>query len=139
MDWIRNNISNTSFTSISQFEILYDNSISKLDTMISANKTLYDFMDKADSSDIGQIIAPEFNDTVPGGYPVVTNSCVDNCIDWCDSALDLIDSILQDSLAIAETATYSTVYLQATLSAYQAHANQYISVTGQFNQCIGTC
>lgn len=139
MDWIRSNILITAFTIISEFETFYDDSISKLDTMIAANSTLYNFMDKADSAEIGQIITPEFNDTIPGGYPVTTNSCVDGCIDWCDSALDLIDNILQDSIALAETATIYSVQLEATMNAYAAHANQYLSIGKQFNQCVGAC
>ncbi|QYJ68106.1 hypothetical protein [Flavobacterium litorale] len=141
MNWMRNNIFNTSFKSIAQFETIYDTSIHKLEIMVNANSELYNFMQRANKIQISQIIAPEFNDTVPGGYPDVTNSCVDSCIDWCDSALDLIDEILSESIEIANQYAFENVslYFQATFDANQSYNFQYESITLQLNQCIAVC
>jgi len=139
MTWINSNISSTSFNSVLQFQSMYDNSILLQKNMIAANPNLFNFIKNASGGQIRQIFAPEFHNNIPGGYPISTSSCIDDCIDWCDGALDLIDNILVASLEIAQDASSQSVYEQATLRAYQAHRRSYLGISGQFNQCVGNC
>ena len=87
MDWIRVNISATTFNSVQEFENMYDNSTNKLTIFMDSNRTVYDFLFSADIDQINAITKPE-RGSIPNP-PVTANGCIENCMDAADAAFDV--------------------------------------------------
>ncbi|AXG75038.1 hypothetical protein DVK85_12690 [Flavobacterium arcticum] len=135
MSWINNNLNKTSFTSVTEFESMYDDSVNKLSIMIGANTALYDYMSKADVYQIGIILQPEHdNHTVD--YPVQTNSCLDDCISICDSAQDVLQDQYDQNVQFAASAGYDSGLM---IGAEVNYNSAYIELALEFNSCAGAC
>jgi hypothetical protein len=84
VDWIRVNLSATGFSSLTEFETLYDATAANATVLIDNNDTLFRFFENADSPQIGVITAPELGADPGTGLPVPTNACQFACMDAAD-------------------------------------------------------
>ncbi|QYJ68872.1 hypothetical protein [Flavobacterium litorale] len=134
MSWINNNLNKTGFSSIAEFETIYDDTTNKLSKMISANIDLYDFIGNADLIQVGEVLEPEFaNHTVD--YPSNTDTCLDNCIDTTDAQLDELETQYTQNLQLAALSG-DFGYTVAVEANYE---NAYIEIALDFNACAGAC
>jgi len=136
INWLRNNISRTAFTSVSQFETKYDNMIVKFRAMKAANGTLYFLLKDTKQSDLQVILQPEHG--YQGQYQT-QSECEENCMDFCESSLDDNDTVLDYTLFLANTSSSESECESLSVWAYQHHNQFYHGIIYLYNQCLGNC
>jgi hypothetical protein len=138
MAWINEEISTTSFTSVSEFETMYDDSVSKLAKMMAANKTLFDFLGKADNDQIGIITGPEFD---PPGH-TTESDCIDGCIEDFENGEAvggiMLNSALENAFSYYNPLNPMGRFYRIT-SAFQSFWNFRNNLIDVFGTCVNNC
>lgn len=134
LNWVQNHISETSFSSINEFEIMFDDSANRLHTIMDDNATLYGYIAGANSSQLTEIYTP----SIPSPEPPVSNNneCVENCMDLCSAA---IDRLIDNEFKAIEDAFYAGATYQELTSIKTLYANRYFGLITQLNNCIARC
>lgn len=138
MDWINNNIANTSFTSVTQFETIFDDSINKSDAMVNANPTLFNYVKDADRGQILIIFTPEEGDgNLPdNGY--TPSSCLDDCIEEYETAYAAATEQYYDTVEQGTNGTFlGSVSIFFGLRNYEHTINEVLPLN--YNNCAGKC
>ena len=134
MNWATINLNKTGFNDIIEFEKMYDDTVNKLDKMITENTTLYEFISTASLTQVGAVLEPEYNNHTVD-YPTATNSCLNNCIDICESNLDTLETQHNQNLQNAVLAGDFGFTLAAEIN----YEIAYIEIALEFNDCAGSC
>lgn len=70
--WINANLSSTNFTSVTEFTTLYDDMVTKGQTLVSNNSTFFNHLMNADELQVKEIMYP----LIDGRVPISSDPCV---------------------------------------------------------------
>ena len=135
MNWISSNLNNTSFTSVVEFENEFDNSVGKLESIITANTTLFNIIGNANSLQLFEIMPPVH---ISPEYPPVPLDCLDDCIATYEAAED---QAYQDYYQDVENGSDGTLMgsIDIWFAMQKLDEMVYTTLPLQFNDCVGAC
>ncbi|NDI98937.1 hypothetical protein GWA97_07605 [Flavobacterium sp. LaA7.5] len=139
MTWINANISNTDFTSISEFELFYDDIYGKSEYLVLNNAELYQLIANADNNDIRIIFRPTEGDgSLPDHDDVIPTSCYDNCCASYEAAYDQATEDYFDEIGDGADGTlFGSIITFFTIMDYEHMI--YETLPLQFNACVSGC
>lgn len=137
MDWIRVNISATTFNSVQEFESMFDDSVNKLTILMDSNRTVYDFLLNADVDQINIITKPE-RGFIPNP-PVTTNGCIEDCMDTADAAFDSAQADHDAAIEAAGSMINPAMALGVILGADRKLDDRNLEIAMEYNGCAGNC
>jgi hypothetical protein len=135
MTWITTNLSATSFTSVAEFEAMFDDAEYKMNVVMAANTTFYGLLAQADSNQYFYILHPGF--TTPE-YPANPQDCTDDCITACELAIDASEAQREANMTYVSGADEEIRGLLQSI-VQGIYDEQFEQIVKDLNDCIGAC
>lgn len=135
MKWINQNISVTSFTNVSEFESMFDDNINALEVLVDLNERVYELMSGADLGQLQVILSPG-NSKID--YPVVTDSCQEECERICDEAM-IANENARDQGIRELYYVRGLAYLIALNSVNTKYDEEWVKISKAYTTCAGKC
>lgn len=141
MAWINNNLPNTNFSSVSDFEGDYDNLTGAMGNIMSNNMGLYNALSNASLEQTIEIMRPKY---IGVEIPEVASECTDACLAAYNSGKSTADSVLNYVLSITKPESGDSTVTKyakslARAEARMAHSVAMIALKGNYKDCIKAC
>ena len=139
VDWITNNLGKTSFTSVTEFETIFDEAVAKTNAWINANPTLFDFIKAADKEERMIIFKPEEGDGSLPDYngTVTTQSCMDDCVNAYETAYDEATDEYYDSIGEPDGSIGYAILTFLNITDYENTIYETLPLA--YNNCMSAC
>lgn len=136
MQWINSNISKTNYTSVSQFEYMYNDFVNKSTIVRQRNQRLFSLLHTAANNDsvYSYIITPELQIVTP--QPDIQSACEEACMDACTYNIDVEMEGYRQDLILADVLG-SQEYRDMAIRDHDFMMN--IIIPADLNLCMMEC
>lgn len=137
MNWITGNISNTGFTTVAQFEGMFDDYVTKFELLHQNNTDLFDLIEQAgdDTTALLQIFEPEL---MPQPEPLGdVEACKEACMDATSTAIDVENHGFVQQLFLAVYYLRDYEFASSAIQDHEMAINFYIPM--DLNICFMEC
>lgn len=139
VDWINGNISKTRFSSVSQFNSMYDNLAVKLSGLTTNNAHLFYLLNRANEVEFIKISTyPRFNYQTTGSV-----SCIVNCMNIHSAAIDAARATYESRMRLARMFTSVPSLSPAggvgVWVIERDYNNTEARLALEYNACVGGC
>ncbi|MEE1898074.1 hypothetical protein GN157_00295 [Flavobacterium rakeshii] len=137
MNWISGNISKTGFTTVTQFENMYDDFVTKFDLLMQNNDELFKLIELAanDTTTLLQIFQPEL---MPQPEPLGdVEACKEACMDATSTAIDVENHGFVQQLFLAVYYLRDYEFASSAIQDHEMAINHYIPM--DLNICMHDC
>ncbi|WP_417356914.1 hypothetical protein [Flavobacterium sp.] len=137
MSWITDNISKTGFTTVTQFESMFDDCVTKFDLLMQNNDELFKLIEPAadDTTALLQIFEPEL---MPQPEPLQDiDACKEACMDATSTAIDVENHGFVQQLAMAVFILRDAEFATSAIEDHEMAINYYIPM--DLNICMMEC